>query len=195
MSLVPSRWTAPVALLLLLAAACRTTQPSRFYLLTPDDSSPSATAVQAASLGVGPINFPAYLDRSEIVVRRDGELDLLSFERWAEPLPGHFLSVLVDNLAARTGSDRVYSFRWPGNVTFDLRLTGSVRRFDVDSSGQAVLSIQWRVVDADGAAVVETRRSRFTASSTAGDHTDMAAALSRTLAAFSDEVAAALAEL
>ncbi len=193
MSLALSRWAAPAAVLV-LCVSCGSTQPSRFYLLSADEGSPAA-ATERPSLGVGPINFPAYLDRSQMVIRRDGELEVLAFERWAEPLPGHFLSVLVDNLTARTGSDRIYSFRWPGTISFDHRLTGSVSRFEVDASGGATLLIQWRIVDADGAAVVPTRRSRFTAASTVGDHSDMAAALSRTLAAFSDEVAAALPQL
>ena len=195
MSFAFSRRAVSLALLFLLSISCGSTRPSRFYLLSPNDGSPKVAPGETPSLGVGPITFPAYLDRTEIVIRRDGEIDLQTFERWAEPLPGHFLSVLVDNLAGRTGSDRVYSFRWPGIVSFDHRLAGSVSRFEVDSSGQAVLSIQWRIVDAEGTAVVPTRRSRFTAASTAGDYRDMAAALSRTLAAFSDEVAAALAEL
>lgn len=193
MSLALSRWSA--ALLLLFCVSCRSTQPSRFYLLSPEDGSAETASGDRPSLGVGPINFPAYLDRAQMVIRHKGELELLEFERWAEPLPGLFVSVLVDSLAARTGSDRVYSFRWPGSVSFDHRLTGSVSRFEVDSSGQAVLLIQWRIVDGDGETVVPTRRSRFTAGSTPGDYRDMAAALSRTLADFSDEVAAALIDL
>ena len=182
-------------LLSMLWTSCGSTQPSRFYLLTANDGVARSANGDAPSLGVGPINFPAYLDRAEVVVRRGSELEILAFERWAEPLPSHFLTVLVENLTQRTGSDRIYSFRWPGSITFDRRLTGSVSRFEVDASGEAVLSIQWRIVDPDGAAVVETRRSSFTTPTSGDGYAAMAAALSRTLADFSDEIAQTLAGL
>lgn len=186
---------APVlfSLFTLLCTSCGSTQPSRFYLLTPEAG--ASARAESVSLIVGPINFPVYLDRSEMVIRRGGELELLSFERWGEPLPSNFRSVLVADLAERTGSDRIYSFRWPGSVSADYRLTGSISRFEVDASGLATLEIQWRLSDAEGAAVVPTRRSRFTESSEPGDFADMAAALSRTVAAFSDEVSRELAGL
>ena len=193
MSLAFRKW-AGVLVLSLLCVNCGSTPPSRLYLLSATEGSPRATG-EGPAVGVGPITFPEYLDRSQMVIRRDGELDLLEFERWGERLPSNFLAVLVENLAARTGSDRIYSFRWPGSLSLDYRLTGSVSRFEVDASGQALLAVQWQIGDAEGAGVVPTRRSRFTESSTPGDHADAAAALSRALAAFSDEVAAALADL
>ena len=196
MSFAFPRSAGSLILLALLCGSCvGSTLPSRFYLLTPEAGAPPAAGVESVSVVVGPIDFPAYLDRSEVVIRRGGEIELLAFERWGEPLPGNFRSVLVHDLTARTGSDRIYSFRWPGSVSFDYRLTGSVGRFEVDASGLATLEIQWRIADPEGAAVVPTRRSRFTEGSTPGDYADMAAALSRTVAAFSDEVAAALADL
>jgi uncharacterized lipoprotein YmbA len=183
----------PIALLLLFLASCASSPPSRFYLLGAEAGSPSGQ--DDLSLTVGPITLPEYLDRSEIVMRREGEIELRAFERWGEPVSTSFLAILVENLATRTGSDQIYSFRWPGRVSPDYRLTGSVSRFEIDTSGEAVLSIQWRITGLDGAVVVSTRRSRFAAPAEVEDYASGVAALSRTLAAFSDEVAAALVDL
>ena len=186
------RQVAPWMLSALLALSCASSAPSRFYLLEAQSRSIAAPAADAPSVGVGPILFPGYLDRSEMVVRRGGELELLDFERWGERLPSNFLSVLVENLGARAGAHRFFGFGWPGSVSLDYRLTGSVSQFEADESGLVTLAVQWQIVDAEGVATVPARRSRYTEQASPGDYAATAAALSRTVAAFSDDVAEAL---
>ena len=189
-----SSWALLLALACLAAPACRTSQPARYYLLSADIAADPASATRAQpAVGIGPIAFPQYLDRPQMVTREgSSELEISELHRWAEPLESNFLSVLADNLTARLGSDRVYGFPWPARRSIDRRVTGEVARFDVDETGRAVLEVRWQVTDGEGEAVVPTRRSRYTQTSAAGDHAAMVSALAATVAAFATEVAGAV---
>ena len=79
-----SRMTLPSLLagMLIVLAACGSTPPSDYYVLsaaateTPSGDSPS--------LGVGPVSIPEYLNRNSMVFNRDGnKLEIASFARWA----------------------------------------------------------------------------------------------------------------
>ena len=71
--------------------------PSRFFMLNPlpqsEQSRPIQIKVNSLFLGIGPIRFPAYLDRDQIVTRAgQNRFDVSENDRWAEPwkkiLPG-----------------------------------------------------------------------------------------------------------
>ena len=68
-------------------------------------------------LGIGPIKFPGYLDRQEIVVRSaQNRLMFLSTDRWAEPLQENFSRVLSENLALLLDTDLIIIYPWsPAN--------------------------------------------------------------------------------
>ena len=73
--------------------------PSRFFMVTPlpqsEQSRPDTDKVNSVFLGIGPIRFPAYLDREQIVTRTaQNRLDISENDRWAEPLEENFTRVL-----------------------------------------------------------------------------------------------------
>ncbi len=181
-------------LIYLAVAACRSSPLVHYYLLSAD---PQSSAVSAESkvpaIVIGPIVFPQYLDRPQLVIRgRATEVVFSELHRWAEPLDRHFLSILAENVASRLDSDHVYTFPVSSGGGADCRLKGEVTRFDVDDSGRAELAIRWQVVDGGGAVLVSPRRSRYTETSAPGDVTEAVEALAATVAAFSVEVAEAL---
>lgn len=60
--------------------------PTRLYVLAPVET-PALPASGALSVGVGPMHVPGYLDRPQIVTRRDADrIDLGDFDQWGEPL-------------------------------------------------------------------------------------------------------------
>lgn len=191
MSTRSSRWILSLGLALLALGACRTSKPARYYLLSAPSGAAAADAGPA--IGVGPIDFPDYLDRPQIVTRRgDSELELAELHRWAEPLDKSFTNALADHLAARAGAGSVHAFPWPAGTRLDYRLKAAVTRFDADGAGQAVLEVRWQVTDGAGAVVAPMRRSSYTQASTPGDYADMVAALGGTIASWSSDVADAL---
>ena len=193
MSRKSSRWIFFLGLALLALGACRTSAPARYYLLSAASGTVAAPAAGGPAIGVGPIAFPDYLDRPQIVTRRGGsELELAELHRWAEPLASSFTKALADHLAAGTAAASVHAFPWPAGTLVDYRLKGAVTRFDADEGGRAVLEVRWQVADGDGAVLVPMRRSSYTQAAKPGDYGDMVTALDRTIAAWSAEVIGAL---
>ena len=74
--------------------------PSRFFVLTPlADAAPSSGGERVASLGLGPIHLPRYLDRPEIVTRvGPNEVKPALFDYWGGSLSRQFETVLAQNL-------------------------------------------------------------------------------------------------
>ncbi len=178
---------------LLVSLACRTSPPPRYYLLDAGNAAVSAAGGdREGAVGIGPITFPRYLERPQIVSRHGSELELAELHRWAEPLADHFAATLGEAVAARTGSPRVHVFPWPPSLEIDLRLGADVSRFDVDRDGRAVLTVRWQIADDDGNLVVPPRRSSYSRAAAGAEPVDHVAALSATLAAFADDVVEAL---
>lgn len=86
--------------LLAVIAGC-SGEVTHYYLLSPSLAHPeNASSPAAKRLGVWKVRMPEYLERTEIVRRRDNaELALNSLQRWGEPLSDTFSSVLASNLA------------------------------------------------------------------------------------------------
>lgn len=181
-----------VALLVTLGA-CGTSPPSRYYALESAGFESVADGPDSIVLGVGPIRVPEYLERPQIVTRRQNrELHIDDFNRWAEPVSQAQLAVLASNLDGLLENVIVLAYPYGRIADYDYRLVARVERFDMDASGSTVLNVQWSISDADGDPAVRPRRSRF--ATEGGDPDDpgsVAAGMSRCLTDFSREVAAA----
>lgn len=180
---------------LLAAGGCSTTPPSTFYTLTPiSDAATRDTQLRGGrvALGLGPVMFPLFLDRPQIV-SRDGanRLTLDEFHRWGGSLQDDFLRIWSENLTHLLGNSQILVF--PSEVRFplDFRILAEVLAFEQTPGGEAVLKVRWLVMDPYLDRLLVSRegvyRQRVTG---AGDDRDaLAAAMSRTLGDFSRDVA------
>ncbi len=189
MNIAPSG-KALLVLACLVVTACRSSLPIRYYLLSTDlETAQVGTGPTVPAIMIGPIGFPRYLDRPQLVTRNgSAELVLLEQHRWAEPLASNFLSVLAENVAARLGSDQVYTFPGSSGERTDRRLKGDVTRFDVDDTGRAELAIRWQITDGEGAVLAPMRRSTYAQQSAPGDQTAAVEALAATVAKLSSDI-------
>lgn len=125
------------------SVGCGHSKPARFYLLTPmknTEDRPKPVPRPNLVVGVGPIRFPEYLDRPQMVRRLDdNRVELAEYDRWAEPLADNFQRVLCENLAAHLGTQNIETAPFRPDVKIDLRVQIDVLRFDVTTDGQAVL--------------------------------------------------------
>jgi uncharacterized protein len=178
-----------------LAGACATTSPAmRFFLLSPIETPATPMpALDDTLVVVGPLQLPGYLDRPQLMVRQqDGQLSLREFDRWAEPLDGHLTSTVTANLVHLTGSPRMVAWPLPGRASADRRILGRVIRFDADSSGLAVLEVQWSIIDGSGEPLVPVRIDTYRAQASGTEPVLLVTALSDALAQFSRQLAEAL---
>jgi hypothetical protein len=184
--------TACIALLL---GACASSPPVRFYAL---DSVPRNFGEETGNvnIGLGPMSFPDYLKRPQIVKRTDGsEMIIAEFHRWAEPVDRSFMRILASNVDDMLDTAVVIVFPHNMNIRIDIRVVGRVFRFDTDASGLAVLDVQWAAGNGKGQSLVEPRRSRYEARAVdPQDYDEIVNALNETLEAFSRDVAKVLGE-
>ncbi len=194
-----------VCLAVLCAGACSlgtvlqpTADLSKFYVLTPIDQSVRGTPItysanhepKTLEIGLGPVKFPAYLARPEIVTRSSpNQLDLSPIDRWAEPLDKNFTSVLGQNLMLLLGA-HVTTFPWYRPINLDYQVTVDLTQFDTDSQGTARVLGRWEIKDPDNGDLLNSGEINLTQASQKGE--PAAATLSRALSDLSTQLADAI---
>jgi uncharacterized lipoprotein YmbA len=173
---------------------CATAPPSKFFILSPVTADAAAQpAGTATAIGVGPVNLPKYLDRPQIAVRSGAnELDYNETHRWAGTLQDNVTDVLAENLALLVPTDKVSVFPWGRSTTIDYQVVAEISRFDADASGNVVLSANWKLLREETREIVAQDRTVFTEPVGGTGYAEIVAAQSRTLAALSREIAAAI---
>jgi len=176
------------------------TAPSAFYTLnstlpTDEESAPPLPTRELA-VGIGPVRFPVFLDRSQIVVRTaDNQLEVDEFHRWGGSLEDDFQRVLGENLGRLLGTRRILVE--PAEVRFplDFRVVADVLKFEGALGGDAIFKVRWGVLDADMLETLVIREDTYRSRAANAEPKAMVAALSETLSAFSRDVAEQLSGL
>lgn len=175
-------------------SGCATSAPVRYYTLNATAVAPAAPPLAGRSILVGPVELPPYLDRPQMAIRGTaGQIEFLEYQRWSEPLEASFTRILVDDLILLAGTGQAMAAPVPGDLRIDYRLRARISRFDVDAGGQAVLVVQWYIVDNQGKVLTEPRQSTYRRESqrlapAEARAAASAAALSATVADFAADV-------
>ena len=179
-----------VAILAMLAAGCGSSQPSRFYALSPAKI-PSATSSDV-SVAVGPVTVPAEVDRPQIVVNVGAnQVRLDEFNRWASPLQNGISRAVAENLVLMLGTSRVTLSTQMLGVDADYRAAVEVQRFESAPGEAAALDAVWSVRRAkDGR--TEMGRTTVREQVQEKDYDSLVAAHSRAVARLSQDIAAAV---
>ncbi len=190
----------------LLVAGCSPLAPipdrSDFFILTPvaspADMTPIATSTTAASrvsIGVGPIDFPDYLRRLEVVtLTAPNQIDLSDHRRWGEPLDKNFARVLSENLAQLLGTRKIEKYPWPRRTQIDYQIEIDVLKFETTRQGQSQLSARWIIKDGATAKDLYASETNLTGQVPPGD-IGASVALSSALAKLSGDIASHVADL
>jgi hypothetical protein len=165
--------------MLLVQMAC-TVLPAQqdtteFFILTPASQPPSSGSThdpsrRELSIALGPINFPGYLKRREIVSRLSGDqLRLSNNKRWAESLDANFQSVLSQDLGTQLGTQRIVLFPWYGRPDIDYRIEVQVHRFDIDADSRSHLHARWIIKDGKTGRELMAKESNISSTVLASD--------------------------
>jgi uncharacterized lipoprotein YmbA len=174
--------------------------PTHFFILSAISPPADATASAAASppsgliVGLGPINFPDYLARAEMVTRLSGDrVEVSSSDRWAEPLDISFKRVLAHDLSMTLGGAQVMVFPWLGGAPhFNYRIEMTIDRFEADA-GVARLDARWTIIDGSSGRVLDSSSSTLSVPASAGtDTTAAVSALSQAVSQFAVQLATAI---
>ena len=184
-------------LLLMTFMACASNAPSRFYVLsslTGTGGEPeTASDKRQVTIGVRPVELPAYLDRQQIVTRVSAnELHLAGFDEWAEPLGDNLTRVLMENLSILLPTDSFIILHTRGPEPADYQVQVEVIRFDGSLAGHASLLARWTILREDDKKIFLTRKSAFKEAAGGPGYKALVAAQSRTVEALSREIAGAI---
>jgi uncharacterized lipoprotein YmbA len=186
--LTTARLIAATAVVLL--TACSSTPDSEYYLLTALASGGSNN--ESPSVGVGPIEVPQYLNRNSLVYHRAGnQIEVASFERWAEPLTDGLSRVISLNLSALLSSQSVQVFPWPQQYAPTYAVSVNVLELDAEGT-QASLVAKWAIRRTKGE-LITRRLTRLNEPLNGSDSAaSITAAYSRLLLTLSEEIAAGI---
>jgi uncharacterized lipoprotein YmbA len=175
-------------------AGCAAAPSSRFYILSPVQADSAAPAPgHAATVGVGPIGLPRYLDRPQIAVRNGNyELRYSETHRWAEALRDIVTDVLAENLAVLVPTDRVAVFPWARSLTIDYQVVVDISQFEADAKGNVVLSAYWKLYREGTPEILAMKKTAISETTGGNEYREIVAAQSRALAGLSREIAAAI---
>jgi uncharacterized protein len=186
---------ATLALSTLVVHGCSTGPPVRLYILTSlsrAESMPPATGEREISIGVGPVELPQYVNRPQMVTgQQSSELQSAASAQWAEPLQDGFTRVLAQNLSLLLATDRVALFPWK---TFapEYQVVVEVTHFLGQTEGEVSLVALWSILTKDGREVLVSKKSSVREATGSPEYEALAAAMSRTVAALSRDIATAL---
>jgi uncharacterized protein len=180
----------------LAVAGCANSPPSTFYALSPLPAGPGPGGIAGGAIGIGlgPVTFPTFLDRPQLVSRdTTNRLVVDEFNRWGGTIQDDFLRVWSENLAQLVGTSRIVIFPSEVRYPLDFRITADVLAFEGTPGGEAVLRVRWAILDPglDHVLAVHenTYRRRLRAPA---DQSALIAAMSAALGAFSEDVAVAV---
>jgi len=135
-----------------LLFGCVTTAvpPTRFYVLTPIAPGvnllPDRGKKASISVEVSSLRLPQYLDRPQIVIRRDGNrLELAEYHRWAENLRKNMTRVFAENLSRLLDTPDIAIYPYSPPSASDFRVELEVLQFERVLGGQVKLITQWRL--------------------------------------------------
>ena len=179
----------------LLASSCGILSPRPdptrwFVLATIEELDPGRTGAERGghSLGIGPLSFPEYVLRRELVSRQDvTRIVPLRDELWAEPLDEAVARVLASDLTLLSGA-RAVPHPWFATEAPKTRVRIAFERFELEERARAVLVATWILEDESGN-VLHERQSHVVRALADPGGKSAALELSRALADLSEEIA------
>jgi uncharacterized protein len=169
---------------------------SKFFVLAPISGGAAAAPTNGnLVIGVGPIDFPGYLRRPDIVTRTSPtEIDISTNDLWGEPLDNNFDRVLRQNLAQLLDTQKIEEYPWPRDTKIDYQIEVDVQRFEKNSDGQSQLAATWIIKDGQSGKDLYASETQVTTPVASGDPV-ASAALSNNLATLSEQIAAQVTNL
>ena len=178
---------------LALGAGCAKGPPPDFYVLDATTSESIVGVERGIAVGVGPIELPAHLNRSQIVTRAtDYQLDLSESHQWAEPLKDSVSRVIAINLSNILESNRVFVIPRRQKVAVEFQVSIDIGRFDGRLGEVATLGARWTLYGSDTREPLFSKVTIVNESTEDGSYNALVAASSRALAVLSMEIAEAI---
>ncbi len=182
--------------LTIMLVSCGSSKPTHFYLLN-DVQLHHMKTVQGVNnivIGIGPVNFPKYLNQPQIVTRSgSNKMNIDEFNQWGEPLENNFTQVLGKNLQKILNSNNVVVYPWDLSQKINFQIIVEVYRFEATTDGKVIGELNYKIINP------QTREQLIAVSKTYREiipqkfsYTQLAASMSRIVGRISEDMAKAL---
>ena len=181
------------SLMVFLFAGCSTTPVVKYYTLNPcsemqPDTSQTVAGATTA-IGVGPVEFPGFLDRPRIVTRiSQNRVEVSEFHRWAGSFSEDFLRVLAKNISMLLPADRVVAYPWKNQFSPAYRIKLNVEQFDGQFGKHVILDVTWSIAKQKDDNNPVVKNSLIKEPVSTEDYEAIVAAKSRAIAVLSKEI-------
>ncbi len=186
-------------LMLIFPLGCATTPLTQFYTLNGQARAPlRAQADQKPCAGkviaVGPVQFPRYLDRPQIVSRvGPNKLIVNEFHRWGGSLEEDFLRVISINLATLLDHQQWVIYPSRDKYPIDFRIAFDIQQMDGRLGEGVILNARWTLWRQPQNKPVLIRQVRYREQANATGFEAFVSAMSSAVADLSRDISEALA--
>ncbi len=183
------------ALIVLAAAGCRNVTPAvTFYNMTAMDrieiEGPDQATMQDIKLGIGPVKFPSFLKRPQIVLRSGANsFNFAEYHRWGGSLDQDFLEILAEDLSILLSTNQVFIFPWRNPFEPSYRIECNVHQFDGRQNNSVTLNVTWIIREKDNIKALHVKRSIIHKSLSSKSYDALVSAHSQAIAELSQEIA------
>jgi len=147
-------------------------------------------------IGVGPVQVPEALKRSQIVTRvSDHRFTYAESHRWAGDIEKDIARVIGENISSFLGTEYVGIFPWTQIHNPAYRVLIDIQEFDGVRGGDVVLHARWVITTGETQDLLVIERTLITEPTGAESYDDLVSAQSKTLAGLSREICMALAKV
>ena len=138
---------------LLTLTACNTFKPvkdeSNHHLLEP--LIPERVLTKASpAIAINRPSIPSYMDRLQLITRKDGQLMMSSSHLWAESLDAGISRVMASNLSRLTGSMNIQPVESFTTLDYTELLELRFTEFEPDTKNQMILQGTWKIQPVTG---------------------------------------------
>ena len=168
----------------------------RFYTMSPVEGPALNNIAEDLIVVVGPVSFPRYLERPHLVTRAQAsEIKIDGVRRWAGGFESNVRRVLVDNLRARLGQQRVATLPLVQPSGSVFRVNVDILQFEGDPGNDLILRVHWIVQDEAEGTRAWSEEVTIRRPLKAKDVTSLVAAHDQALGQLSDVIAARIVSL
>lgn len=176
----------------ILAAACASSPPTRFYTLEPIPPAHRSTGSIRGPVKIAVVHVPPLLDREQIVSEgRPGELIVSDTNRWGAPLADMTRAVLTQDLLLRLPEGSVILPQQPAPPQTNT-ITVDILRLQAQASGEVRLEGGWSLIPPGAEAPSLDAGIHLSQPAAAADYAQQANAMSLALGRLADDIARAL---
>ena len=188
-----------IFIVIVICLGCRSAAPPvSFYTLSsirgmeplPSQSLP----VNDMVVGIGPTQFPDYLDRPQIVTRSGpNRLNMSEFNRWGGKLDEDFLNIFAENISILLSTNKVVIYPWKGQASPDYRIALDIDQFEGQIGDSVLLNVTWTIRGREETIEpLYVKRSIISQPITGQGYDTMVSAYSQAVAELSREVASTI---